>query len=93
MLFVSAEAEYVFKTMGCKQLLAGMVEVFLVVWPKLTLLWDFACMKTVEITRAKQAAVPGGPATNSFSSVQRTFTVKKLEELIRKVNAAWKSDA
>ncbi|EEQ37460.1 putative citrate/oxoglutarate carrier protein [Clavispora lusitaniae] len=88
LLFVSAEAEYVFKTMGASNFLAGMGGGVSGGLAQAYLTMGFCtCMKTVEITRAKQAAVPGVPQQTSFQVFKDIYRKEGIRGINKGVNA------
>lgn len=88
LLFVSAEAEYRFKTMGASNFLAGMGGGVTGGVAQAYLTMGFCtCMKTVEITRAKQAGVAGAPQQSSFQVFQEIFRKEGIRGINKGVNA------
>lgn len=88
LLFVSAEAEYRFKTLGASNFLAGMGGGVTGGVAQAYLTMGFCtCMKTVEITRAKQATVAGAPQQSSFQVFQEIFKKEGIRGINKGVNA------
>lgn len=87
LLFVSAEAEYRFRSLGLSGFLAGMGGGITGGVAQAYLTMGFCtCMKTVEITRAKQAAVAGAQQT-SFQVFQDIFRKEGIRGINKGVNA------
>lgn len=88
LLFVSAEAEYVFKTFGASNFLAGMGGGVTGGLAQAYLTMGFCtCMKTVEITRSKQANVAGGPQQTSFQVFKEIYRKEGIRGINKGVNA------
>lgn len=88
LLFVSAEAEYRFRTLGASSFLAGMgggisgglVQAY-------ATMGFCTCMKTVEITRSKQVAVAGVPQQTSFQVFKEIYKKEGIRGINKGVNA------
>ncbi|CAK7894680.1 citrate/oxoglutarate carrier protein [[Candida] anglica] len=88
LLFVSAEAEYQFKRLGASPFVAGMgggvsgglVQSYLT-------MGFCTCMKTVEITRSKQAVTPGVPQQSSFQVFKSIYAKEGIRGINKGVNA------
>lgn len=88
LLFVSAEAEYRFRTLGLNSFLAGMGGGITGGVAQAYLTMGFCtCMKTVEITRSKQAAVDGAPQQSSFQVFREIFRKEGIRGINKGVNA------
>lgn len=88
LLFVSAEAEYQYRTLGANKFLAGMGGGVTGGVAQAYLTMGFCtCMKTVEITRAKQAAVAGAPQQTSFQVFKEIFRKEGIRGINKGVNA------
>lgn len=88
LLFVSAEAEYRFRSMGLSGFLSGMGGGVTGGVAQAYLTMGFCtCMKTVEITRAKQANVPGVPQQTSFQVFKEIFKKDGIRGINKGVNA------
>ncbi|KAF3993316.1 hypothetical protein FT663_00590 [Candidozyma haemuli var. vulneris] len=88
LLFVSAEAEYRFRTLGLNSFLAGMGGGITGGVAQAYLTMGFCtCMKTVEITRSKQAAVAGAPQQSSFQVFREIFRKEGIRGINKGVNA------
>lgn len=88
LLFVSAESEYRFKTWGASNFVAGMGGGVTGGVAQAYLTMGFCtCMKTVEITRAKQAAVAGAPQQTSFQVFKEIFNKEGIRGINKGVNA------
>lgn len=88
LLFVSAEAEYVFKTFGASNFLAGMGGGVTGGLAQAYLTMGFCtCMKTVEITRSKQAAVAGVTQQTSFQVFKDIYRKEGIRGINKGVNA------
>lgn len=88
LLFVSAEAEYRFKTLGASNFLAGMGGGVTGGVAQAYLTMGFCtCMKTVEITRAKQASVAGVPQQSSFQVFKEIYNKEGIRGINKGVNA------
>ncbi|WPK25393.1 hypothetical protein PUMCH_002706 [Australozyma saopauloensis] len=87
LLFVSAEAEYQFKNLGMSGFLAGMGGGVAGGVAQAYLTMGFCtCMKTVEITRAKQAVLAAAQQT-SFQVFQDIFRKEGIRGINKGVNA------
>ncbi|EGW30298.1 uncharacterized protein SPAPADRAFT_63145 [Spathaspora passalidarum NRRL Y-27907] len=87
LLFVSAEAEYRFKTMGVSPFVAGMGGGITGGLAQAYLTMGFCtCMKTVEITRAKQAAT-GAATQTSFQVFKEIYKNEGIRGINKGVNA------
>lgn len=88
LLFVSLEAEYRFKRLGANPFLAGMgggisgglVQAYLT-------MGFCTCMKTVEITRTKQAATPGVKPQTSWQAFKEIYAKEGIRGINKGVNA------
>ncbi|KAL7664840.1 Mitochondrial DNA replication protein YHM2 [[Candida] zeylanoides] len=88
LLFVSSEAEYRFKRLGANPFLAGMgggisgglVQAYLT-------MGFCTCMKTVEITRTKQAAIPGVKPQTSWQAFKEIYAKEGIRGINKGVNA------
>lgn len=88
LLFVSAEAEYRFKTLGANNFLAGMGGGVAGGVAQAYMTMGFCtCMKTVEITRAKQAAVAGVAQQSSFQVFKDIYKKEGIRGINKGVNA------
>lgn len=88
LLFVSAEAEYRFKTLGFGSFVSGMGGGITGGLAQAYLTMGFCtCMKTVEITRAKQAAVSGVPQQTSFQVFKDIYKREGIRGINKGVNA------
>ncbi|CAK9440241.1 uncharacterized protein LODBEIA_P43410 [Lodderomyces beijingensis] len=88
LLFVSAEAEYQFKKVGASNFVSGMGGGVMGGLAQAYLTMGFCtCMKTVEITRAKQAAVSGAPQQTSFQVFKEIWRKEGLRGINKGVNA------
>ncbi|CUM50174.1 Citrate/oxoglutarate carrier protein [Debaryomyces fabryi] len=88
LLFVSAEAEYQFQRLGANHFLAGMGGGVSGGLAQAYLTMGFCtCMKTVEITRAKQVAVAGVPKQTSFQVFQDIYRKEGIRGINKGVNA------
>lgn len=88
LLFVSAEAEYHFKRFGASNFVAGMGGGVTGGLAQAYLTMGFCtCMKTVEITRAKQAAVSGAPLQTAFQVFQEIWKKEGIRGINKGVNA------
>lgn len=88
LLFISAEAEYRFRTMGASNFVAGMGGGVAGGVAQAYLTMGFCtCMKTVEITRAKQANVAGAPQQSSFQVFREIFRKEGIRGINKGVNA------
>lgn len=88
LLFVLAEAEFRLRSLGLSSFLAGMGGGVTGGVAQAYLTMGFCtCMKTVEITRAKQAAVAGAPAQTSFQVFQDIFRREGIRGINKGVNA------
>ncbi|EDK46446.1 Mitochondrial DNA replication protein yhm2 [Lodderomyces elongisporus] len=89
LLFVSSEAEYQFKKLGADNFVSGMGGGVMGGLAQAYLTMGFCtCMKTVEITRAKQAAVSGGaPQQTSFQVFQDIWRREGIKGINKGVNA------
>lgn len=88
LLFVSAEAEYRFKTLGASNFVSGIgggISGGLV--QSYATMGFCTCMKTVEITRAKQAAVAGAPQQTSFQVFKDIYNREGIKGINKGVNA------
>lgn len=87
LLFVLAEAEYRFKSLGAGNFLAGIGGGVTGGVAQAYLTMGFCtCMKTVEITRAKAAAA-GGKVETLFQVFQKIWAAEGLRGINRGVNA------
>lgn len=88
LLFVLSEAEYQFRRLGFGSFVSGMgggvsgglVQAYLT-------MGFCTCMKTVEITRSKQAAVPGVPQQTSFQVFKEIYAKEGIRGINKGVNA------
>lgn len=88
LLFVSAEAEYQFKRIGASNFVSGMGGGVAGGLAQAYLTMGFCtCMKTVEITRSKQAVVPGVPAQTSFQVFKEIYRKEGIRGINKGVNA------
>lgn len=88
LLFVSAEAEYHFKKLGASNFVAGMGGGVSGGLAQAYLTMGFCtCMKTVEITRAKQAATSGVPQQTSFQVFKEIYRKEGIRGINKGVNA------
>lgn len=88
LLFVSAEAEYRFRTLGASGFVAGMGGGVTGGLAQAYLTMGFCtCMKTVEITRSKQVAVAGVPQQTSFQVFKDIFKKDGIRGINKGVNA------
>ncbi|ODV78913.1 mitochondrial carrier [Suhomyces tanzawaensis NRRL Y-17324] len=88
LLFVSAEAEYRFRKLGASNFVAGMGGGISGGLVQSYLTMGFCtCMKTVEITRAKQAAVAGVPQQTSFQVFKDIYAREGIRGINKGVNA------
>lgn len=88
LLFVSAEAEYRFRTMGASNFVSGMGGGVAGGVAQAYLTMGFCtCMKTVEITRAKQANVAGAVQQSSFQVFREIFKKEGIRGINKGVNA------
>lgn len=88
LLFVSAEAEYRYKVMGANGFLAGMGGGITGGLAQSYLTMGFTtCLKTVEITRSKQAATAGVPQQTSLQVFQEIFKKDGIRGINKGVNA------
>lgn len=88
LLFVLAETEYRVKTFGYNNFVSGMVGGVTGGVAQAYLTMGFCtCMKTVEITRAKQAAVAGAAQKTSFQVFQDIFQKEGIRGINKGVNA------
>lgn len=88
LLFVSAEAEYRYRSWGLNSFLAGMAGGVTGGVAQAYLTMGFCtCMKTVEITRAKQAAVAGAPQLSSFQVFKEIYKKEGIRGINKGVNA------
>lgn len=88
LLFVSAEAEYRFRTLGASSFVAGMGGGVTGGVAQAYLTMGFCtCMKTVEITRAKQAGVAGAPQQTSLQVFREIFRKEGIRGINKGVNA------
>lgn len=88
LLFVSAEAEYRFRTLGLNSFLSGMGGGVTGGVAQAYLTMGFCtCMKTVEITRSKQAAVAGAPQQTTFQVFREIFRKEGIRGINKGVNA------
>ncbi|EMG45770.1 YHM2 Citrate/oxoglutarate carrier protein [Candida maltosa Xu316] len=87
LLFVSAEAEYQFKVLGMNNFVSGMGGGVAGGLAQAYLTMGFCtCMKTVEITRAKQAGT-GVPQQTSFQVFKEIWRKEGLRGINKGVNA------
>ncbi|KAK6458320.1 mitochondrial carrier domain-containing protein [Scheffersomyces xylosifermentans] len=88
LLFVSAEAEYQFKKLGASNFVSGMGGGVMGGLAQAYLTMGFCtCMKTVEITRSKQAAVPGVAQQTSFQVFKDIYKKEGIRGINKGVNA------
>lgn len=88
LLFVSAEAEYYFKKIGANNFGAGIGGGVIGGVAQAYLTMGFCtCMKTVEITRAKQAVVPGVAQQTSFQVFREIYKKEGIKGINKGVNA------
>lgn len=88
LLFISAEAEYRFRTLGASNFVAGMGGGVAGGVAQAYLTMGFCtCMKTVEITRSKQANVAGVPQQSSFQVFREIFRKEGIRGINKGVNA------
>ncbi|CAH2351675.1 citrate/oxoglutarate carrier protein [[Candida] railenensis] len=88
LLFVSSEAEFQFKRFGFSPFISGMgggvsgglVQAYMT-------MGFCTCMKTVEITRAKQAVVPGVAQQTSFQVFKEIYAKEGIRGINKGVNA------
>ncbi|EER34166.1 mitochondrial DNA replication protein YHM2 [Candida tropicalis MYA-3404] len=87
LLFVSAEAEYQFKKLGANNFVSGMGGGITGGLAQAYLTMGFCtCMKTVEITRAKQAGT-GVPQQTSFQVFKEIYRKEGIRGINKGVNA------
>lgn len=88
LLFVSAEAEYQFKKLGMNNFVSGMGGGITGGLAQAYLTMGFCtCMKTVEITRSKQANTPGVPQQTSFQVFKEIYRKEGIRGINKGVNA------
>lgn len=88
LLFVSAEAEYQFKKLGMNNFVSGMGGGITGGLAQAYLTMGFCtCMKTVEITRSKQANTPGVPQQTSFQVFKEIYHKEGIRSINKGVNA------
>lgn len=88
LLFVSAEAEYQFKKLGMNNFISGMGGGITGGLAQAYLTMGFCtCMKTVEITRSKQANTPGVPQQTSFQVFKEIYRKEGIRGINKGVNA------
>jgi hypothetical protein len=88
LLFVSAEAEYQFKRLGGSNFVAGMMGGVSGGLAQAYLTMGFCtCMKTVEITRQKQAHIAGAPQQTSFQVFKEIYAREGIRGINKGVNA------
>ncbi|KAI5962929.1 YHM2 [Candida pseudojiufengensis] len=88
LLFVSAEGEYRLKSLGASGFVSGMGGGVLGGLAQAYLTMGFCtCMKTVEITRAKQVATTGVPQQTSFQVFKEIWKKEGLRGINKGVNA------
>lgn len=88
LLFVSAEAEYQFKKLGMNNFVSGMGGGITGGLAQAYLTMGFCtCMKTVEITRSKQANTPGVPQQTSFQIFKEIYRKEGIRGINKGVNA------
>lgn len=88
LLFVSAEAEYQFKKLGMNNFVSGMGGGITGGLAQAYLTMGFCtCMKTVEITRSKQANTPGVPQQTSFQVFKEIYHKEGIRGINKGVNA------
>lgn len=88
LLFVSAEAEYQFKKLGASNFGAGIGGGVIGGVAQAYLTMGFCtCMKTVEITRAKQANVAGAVQQTSFQVFKDIYKREGIKGINKGVNA------
>lgn len=88
LLFVSAEAEYHYKKLGASNFVSGMGGGVTGGLAQAYLTMGFCtCMKTVEITRSKQAVVSGVPQQTAFQVFQEIWRKEGIRGINKGVNA------
>lgn len=88
LLFVSAEAEYHVKKLGASNFVSGMSGGIAGGLAQAYLTMGFCtCMKTVEITRHKQAAAPGVVPQTSFQVFKDIYKKEGIRGINKGVNA------
>ena len=88
LLFVSAEAEYHYKKLGASNFISGMGGGVTGGLAQAYLTMGFCtCMKTVEITRSKQAAVSGVPQQTAFQVFKEIWRKEGIRGINKGVNA------
>jgi hypothetical protein len=88
LLFVSAEAEYHLKKLGASNFVSGMGGGVTGGLAQAYLTMGFCtCMKTVEITRSKQAAISGVPQQTAFQVFQEIWRKEGIRGINKGVNA------
>lgn len=88
LLFVSAEAEYQFKKLGMNNFVSGMGGGITGGLAQAYLTMGFCtCMKTVEITRSKQANTPDVPQQTSFQVFKEIYRKEGIRGINKGVNA------
>lgn len=88
LLFVSAEAEYRIKKFGSSNFVSGIGGGIVGGLAQAYLTMGFCtCMKTVEITRSKQAAVAGVPQQTSFQVFKEIYAKEGIKGINKGVNA------
>ncbi|CCE78396.1 Piso0_001019 [Millerozyma farinosa CBS 7064] len=88
LLFVSAEAEYGFRLLGANNFVAGMGGGISGGLAQAYLTMGFCtCMKTVEITRAKQVAEAGVPQQTTFQVFKEIYRKEGIRGINKGVNA------
>ncbi|CEP20733.1 YHM2 [Cyberlindnera jadinii] len=88
LLFVSAEAEYQFKKVGASNFVSGIGGGIVGGVAQAYLTMGFCtCMKTVEITRSKQAAVEGAVQQTSLQVFKDIYKKEGIKGINKGVNA------
>ena len=88
LFYVSAEAEYQFKKLGMNNFVSGMGGGITGGLAQAYLTMGFCtCMKTVEITRSKQANTPGVPQQTSFQIFKEIYRKEGIRGINKGVNA------
>lgn len=88
LLFVSSEAEYHFKKLGASNFVSGIGGGVTGGVAQAYLTMGFCtCMKTVEITRAKQAVIPGVAQQTSFQVFKEIYKKEGIRGINKGVNA------
>lgn len=88
LLFVAAEADFAFKKIGANSFLAGLGGGVTGGLAQAYMTMGFCtCMKTVEITRSKQAAVAGVAQQSSFAVFKDIYRKEGIRGINKGVNA------